>query len=77
MFKLILMTEKRTFRTKTMFPYSLGYGLQESVVKIEFGPVGNPIRRQIWRKVQKNREFFFSKEYWALFLIMINGDRNS
>ena len=43
-----------------MFPYSFGYALQEYVVKIEFGPVGNPIWRQIWRQVPKNREFFFS-----------------
>ena len=42
-----------------MFPYSSGCALQEFVVKIEFGPVGNPIWRQIWRKVPKNREFFF------------------
>ena len=42
-----------------MFHYSVGYALQESVVKIEFGPVGNPIWRQILRKVPKNREFFF------------------
>ena len=42
-----------------MFPYSFGCALQESVVKIKFGPVGNPIWRQIWRKVPKNREFFF------------------
>ena len=42
-----------------MFPYSFWYALQESVVKIEFGPVGNPMWRQIWRKVRKNRELFF------------------
>ena len=42
-----------------MFPYSFGRALQEPVVKIEFGPVGHPIWRQIWRKVPKNREFFF------------------
>ena len=41
-----------------MFPSIFGCALQESVVKIEFGPVGNPIRRQIWRKVPKNRDFF-------------------
>ena len=63
---------------KTMFHCSFWYALQESVVKIEFGPVGNPIWRQIWRKVPKNREFFFEpKEYWDLVLRMINGDRNS
>ena len=33
-----------------MFPYSFGYALQESVVKIEFGPVVNPIWRQMWKK---------------------------
>ena len=54
-----------------MFPYSFGYALQESVVKIEFGPVGNSIWRTIWRKVPKNRDFF------SLILTMINGDRNS
>ena len=42
-----------------MCPYSFRCALQESVVKIEFGPVVNPIWRQIWRKVPKNREFFF------------------
>ena len=42
-----------------MLPYSFGCALQESVVKIEFCPVGNPIWRQIWRKVPKNREFLF------------------
>ena len=26
-----------------MFPYSFGYALQEYVVQIEFGPVGNPM----------------------------------
>ena len=41
------------------FPYSFGCALQESVIKIEFGPVGNPIWRQILRKVPENREFFF------------------
>ena len=39
-----------------MFPYSFGYALQESVVKIEFGPVGNPISRQI---PGKSGIFFF------------------
>ena len=34
--------------------------LQEFVVKIDFGPVGNPLWRQIWNKVPKNREAFFS-----------------
>ena len=53
------MTENENFLTKPMFPYSFGYALQESVVKIEFGPVGDPIWRQSWRKVPKNREFFF------------------
>ena len=42
-----------------MFPYMFGCALQESVVEIEFDPVGNPIWRQIWRKVPKNREFYF------------------
>ena len=42
-----------------MFTYSFGCALQESMVKIEFGPVGNPIWRQIWRKAPQNREFFF------------------
>ena len=61
-----------------MFPYRFGYALQGSVFKIEFGPVGNPIWRQIWRKVPKNREFFFEpKEYRDLIPTMINGDRNS
>ena len=66
-----------------MFPYSFGNVLQESVVKIEFGPVGNPILRQICRKVPKNRGFFCfiiffrPKEYWDLILSMINGHRNS
>ena len=62
-----------------MFPYSFGCALQEPV---EFGRVGNPIWRQILRKVPKNREFFFhnffsNQEYWDLILTMINGDRNS
>ena len=52
--------KKRNFQTKTMFPYNFGYALQESVVKIEFGPVGNPIWRQIWRKVPKKTGIFFS-----------------
>ena len=39
--------KKRNFQTKTIFPYSFGYDLQESAVKIEFGPVENPIWRQI------------------------------
>ena len=52
--------KKRNFQTKTMFPYSFGYDFQESVVKIQFGPVGNSIWRQIWWKVLKKREFFFS-----------------
>ena len=39
-----------------MFPCSFGYALQEFLVKIEFVPVRNPIWRQIWRKVPKNRE---------------------
>ena len=75
--------KRRNFRTKTMFSYSFWYTLQESGVKIEFGPVGNPMLRQIWRKVPKNREFFFSyfffepKEYWGSILTMINGDRNT
>ena len=62
-----------------MFPYSFRCDLRKSVVKIEFGPVGNPIWRQVWRKVPKNREFFFFelKEDWDLILTMINGDRNS
>ena len=56
----------------------LGISLQESAVKIEFGPVGNPTCRRIWRKVPKNREFFFEpKEYWDSDLTIINGDRNS
>ena len=42
-----------------MLPYNFGYAFQESVVKIEFGPIGNSIWRQIWRKVPKNRELFF------------------
>ena len=42
-----------------MFPYSFGCALQESVVKIKFGPLGNSIWRQDWRKVLKNQEFFF------------------
>ena len=42
-----------------MFPYSFRYAFQESVVKIEIGPVGNPIWRQIWRKVPQNRKIFF------------------
>ena len=54
---------------KTMFPYNFGYALQESVVKIEFGPVGNPIWRQIWRKVPNNREFFF------FFIILLRAKR--
>ena len=49
-----------------MFPYSFGYALQEHVVKIEFGPVGNPTWRQIWRKVQKNREFFFFHNFFRV-----------
>ena len=60
MFKPHLMTEKKKFQTKTLFPYSFGYALQESVVKIEFGPVGNPIWRKIWSKVPKNGNSFFS-----------------
>ena len=47
-----------------MFPYNFGYTLQESVCKIEFGPVGNSIWRQLWRKVPKNREFFFSQFFF-------------
>ena len=61
-----------------MFPYSFGSALQESVVKIKFGPVRNQIWRQIWRKVPKNRDYFFEpKKYWDFILTMINGDRNS
>ena len=64
-----------------MFPYSFGCALQESVVKIEFGPVGNPIWRQIWTKVPKNREFllfiiFFRTKRVLGFDSMINGHRN-
>ena len=55
------MTEKENFANENhVFPYSFRYALQESVVKIELGPVGNPIWRQIWRKVPKNQEFSFS-----------------
>ena len=45
---------------KTMFPYNFGYALQESVVKIEFGPVGNPIwRSKFGEKYQIIENFFF------------------
>ena len=44
---------------KAMFPYSFGCALQESVVKIEFSPVGNPIWRQYGEKYQKIGNFFF------------------
>ena len=52
------MTEDENFFNETHVPHSFGCALQEAVVEIEFGPVGNPIWRQIWRKVPKNREFF-------------------
>ena len=48
----------RNFWTKPMFPYNFGCALQESVVKIEFGPVGNPIWCRIWRKVGDSGEFW-------------------
>ena len=57
---LILMTEKEKFPNWNHIFYSFWYALQEFVVIIKFGPVGNPIWRQILRKIPKNREFFFS-----------------
>ena len=57
-----------------MFPYCFGCALQESVVKIEFGPVGNPIWRQIWRKVPKNREFFFHNFFRTIRLFGLDSN---
>ena len=55
------MIEKEKFPNENHVSfYSFWYALQESMVKIEFGPVENPIWRQTSRKVPKNREFFFS-----------------
>ena len=59
------MTEKEKFPNETMFTHIFGYALQESVVKIEFGPVGNPICRQTWRKVPKNWDFFFFDNFFS------------
>ena len=41
-----------------MFPYSFWYALQESVVKIEFGPVIQ-YGAKFEEKYQKIRNFFF------------------